>query len=416
MFALVFLGFDVRLRDERASIAEALDARPVGNGTLLGGRLVGLVVVAWLPMVLVMVLVNGFGLLARAVGLTYGETLEPISTVGFLLLDALPMLALWCALVFALAIAIRNRVIVAAVALVVLGTYGWSVMRCPIHLLQAFGGFTAHTVIASDLAPTFATGRGLVQRGAELLLAAGLFQVAATFHPRPDRGSFHGKLAAGGMAILGGSVGLAGLSWDASRDQWQREEWRIRHDALEGGAQLDLQRIEARVAISPGEALDVDAEYTVRVCVERLARVVMSLNPGMRVGSLFVDGRRAHFEHEAGLLSVELPALAEPGQEVVVRVAATGVPDMDFGYLDSAIDVPRLAREAGNLLMLGTNSGVFGDSYVALMPDLRWLPMPGPVTVPEDIGTDFRDRTRRERANGLAGGWTGSAPRRCGPL
>ena len=49
---VVFVSFDARARDERARLAEALDARPVSNGALLGGRLLATVIIVWLPLAL----------------------------------------------------------------------------------------------------------------------------------------------------------------------------------------------------------------------------------------------------------------------------------------------------------------------------------------------------------------------------
>ena len=64
--AMIFLAFDVRARDARERMAEVLDARPVGNLTLLAGRLIGMVVVIWVPLLLLCLIMQGIGALSAA--------------------------------------------------------------------------------------------------------------------------------------------------------------------------------------------------------------------------------------------------------------------------------------------------------------------------------------------------------------
>ena len=60
-----------------------------------------------------------------------------------------------------------------------------------------------------------------------------------------------------------------------------------------------------------------------------------------------------------------------------MALEASGIPDSRFAYLDSAI-VPEAKTWANNrLVLLGTESSIFDDAYVALMPGSRWLPSPG---------------------------------------
>ncbi|MFB3105328.1 MAG: hypothetical protein ACE1ZA_10410, partial [Pseudomonadales bacterium] len=46
---LIFLAFDVRARDIRERMVEVLDSRPVSNAEFLIGRTLGLVLMAWIP-------------------------------------------------------------------------------------------------------------------------------------------------------------------------------------------------------------------------------------------------------------------------------------------------------------------------------------------------------------------------------
>ena len=412
MLGLVFLALDVRARDIRSGVVEAVDARPVGNLTMLGGRLAGLVVVSWLPLAALIGAFQGFGLLAATVGLPYGETLEPFSATAFVIMDALPMLVLWCSVVLMLVAVLRSRFSVAVVAVGILGAYWWAAMALPVHLLPAFVGLTAYTAPPSDLVPAFATTESVLQRAGTLLVGAGFLAVAAAAYPRADDRSRRVRVGAGVALIVAGSAVVAGMARDSSREMDARDEWRTVHEACEGARRADVERIEGRVAIRPGEGLAIGLRYRVRASNGALTELVMALNPGMRVGQVAVDGRLVGFEHEAGLLSVELPEAVASGQDLLVSVAATGVPDMDFGYLDGSIDVPRLTQHAGNLLQLGTSPGVFADTYVALMPGTHWLPMPGGATGRENSTVDGRDFYEVDLEVEVPSGWLVAGPGR----
>ena len=118
---------------------------------------------------------------------------------------------------------------------------------------------------------------------------------------------------------------------------------------------------------------------------------MFSFNPGLEVTRLLLDGTPAESTHDAGLLRVSLPKPMRTAERVELTVAAAGVPDPDFGYLDSEIDLDLVHGEQGNVLLLGTEASVFDSRYVALMPGVRWMPTPGPSTGNEDPSRYRRD-------------------------
>ena len=397
MIGLLFLAFDIRARDQRDRMTEVLDTRPVGNFVLLTGRLVGLVATVWLPMVLLIGLLQGLGLLARALELPFGDPLEPLSATAFLTIDALPMLILWCAVVFLLAVLIRNRLIVAVVAVALLGAHWWAVTTSPYYLLPAISGLTGYTVLPSDVQPVFATAADLAQRLAELCLAGGMLVLAAALHPRRDRAAIGPQsLVAGGLLMVG-VLGIGALAWQAADRAALRDAWRMAHEARQDDPYADVVRVEGSVGIQPGRMLTLDLDYRLAAPTASLRdaptldELVMSLNPGMTVAELAVNGEPAPHTHTHGLLVAQLPTPTRPGESIALSIRATGVPDGDFGYLDSVLDVPGLTSDAGNLLLLGTQTGVFDDAYVALMPAMRWLPMPGTATGRDDPERYARD-------------------------
>ena len=89
-------AFDYREADARDRIAEAIDAKPASNLTVIVGRLAGTVVVVAVPVFLAVTVLHLAGWTARAADYWMGDPFEPYSLVGFLVVDAIPAVVLWC--------------------------------------------------------------------------------------------------------------------------------------------------------------------------------------------------------------------------------------------------------------------------------------------------------------------------------
>ena len=225
---MVFLAFDVRARDQRERMAEVLDTRPIGTVSLLAGRLTALVFVLWITVAVVMGLIQVFGVMAKAFDWWGGDTLEPVSLMSFLFLDAIPVLALWGSLVVFLAVAIRNRLIVALLGLGLFGLVFWATWETPFYLAPALVNFQAYLATGSEVLPRFADGVLILQRLATMLLAAALIVFAAAVHPRS-----HGKGRGRHFGIAAALAGLAGalvgaILIDAGNARSQRTAWNRR--------------------------------------------------------------------------------------------------------------------------------------------------------------------------------------------
>ncbi|MYJ74854.1 MAG: hypothetical protein F4089_07015, partial [Gammaproteobacteria bacterium] len=107
---LVFLAVDIRARDDRVRMAEALDTRPLSNQVVIGGQVIGLTLTVWLVVLVALGVVQASG--AIAAGLWgVGGTVEPVSVAAFALVDSLPTLLLWCSVVVLFDVDMRNRLI-----------------------------------------------------------------------------------------------------------------------------------------------------------------------------------------------------------------------------------------------------------------------------------------------------------------
>lgn len=381
--ALAFLAFDVRSRDVREHMAEVLDARPCSNFMLLLGRLVGLVFVAWLPLAVLVALIQGVGSLAVAMEWATGEPVEPVSLLVFMLLDVPVTLAFWCAIVMCLAAALRNRLLVLLAVAALLAGYWWLIFSTPIYLAPAFA---ITTDLASDVVPGYPDGVMLLQRLALLLATGGLLFLGATFHARSDdRPAVQGiGLGLGLLALAAATIG--GIVWRASEGVAQQERWIAVHRANETALRADVLHLAGELVIEPGDRLELDLTYRLAAAS---GRTLFSLNPGMAITALRVDGAETSFEHTDGLLAVDLPPAA--AEQIELTISAEGVPDAAFAYLDSALR-PDVGSANSGLVVLGRRGGIFDGGYVALMPGLHWLPTPGAATgreAPANYGRDF---------------------------
>ena len=406
---IVFLAFDIRARDQRERMAEVLDARPIGNVSLLAGRLAGLVSILWITVAVVMGLIQLLGTIARASDWWIGDTVEPVSMASFLVFDALPSLALWGSLVILLAVAIRNRLVTALVTLGAFGLYLWGGFETPRYLGTALVGFQAFLATGSDLLPEFASAGIVVQRLATLSLAAAFLVLAAALHPRRD-GQWRVRHLALATVFAGlASAGIGYLVIDAVDGRTSQAGWAVAHEAVEAEPHADLEEIRGTVSIEPGRQLGLDLVYVLSA-PEPLDELLFSFNPGLKVSELLLDGTPAESSHQSGLLRVALPEPLQPGERVELRLSAAGVPDPSFAYLDSDIDLAEVTGEAGNVLLLGTEASVFDARYVALTPGVRWLPVPGAATGNGDPAHYGRDYFALDLDVEVPAGWLVAGP------
>ena len=390
MIAIVFLAFDVRARDAQARMAEVLDSRPTSNVMLMGGRLLGIVLIAWLPLAFLMALIQGFGSAALLFDWPFGEPVQPTSMMAFLIVDAPITFALWCAIVIFLATGLRNRLVVAIGALALFGLFAWGIFQIPIYLLPIVTGSTAMSYTASDLLPGFIDPTIFAQRICALLVTVGLLLFAAVLHPRPDIGSSARRLGAATVLVGLGAAGIVALVLQAAAGAAQQTEWLAAHEARQDDPRVLVDRIAGRVAIEPGEVLRLELDYALTTpAMQSLDELVFSFNPGMTVDELRIGGQEQSFTHEAGLLIVPMRLAA--GASADLSIVASGIPDAAFGYLDSVLNPAMLSGAEANLFLLGSQASIYVEDYVALMPAVHWLPTPGTAAGRDDPARYGRD-------------------------
>ena len=375
MAAIVFLAFDLPSRDERERISEVLDSRAVSNLPVIGGRLVAIVFVVAIALFGALLLIQTVGTVGRAVGWSV-DPLEPVATFTFFFVDAIPALILWSAIVGFLAVGLRNRLATAVAALVLLGLHMWSFAYTPSYLLPAVSLIHIYDNLASDLAPRFAAAQDYLQRGSLVLFAGALLVWAAALCERSDGRSSSKRLVVGTLLAAMGAIGMGAVVLRCIEDVRVREAWLVAHRNIPFQTGPTIEHIRGDVVIDPGTTLELDLEMRLSAPTD-LTTLVFSFNPGLVVSEVRLGNAETRFVHNDGLLVVEPPLGLAKGSEATLALVASGIPEANFAYLDSAVDWRRESSRNG-ILWLGTAGGIFGKHYVALMPALRWLPVAGP--------------------------------------
>ena len=407
--AVIFLAFDIRARDTRERIAEVLDVRPVDNLTLLVGRLAGLVFIAWLVVALLALSWQGLGALAQALDWPAGDLVEPRSLLALLFLDAPPALVMWCSVVILLAVTVRNRIAVAVLALGLVAGWIWGSTQLPLYLQPAIAGQAAVAIFPSDIVPFSVPAFQLAQRACMLVLGAGFLFLAAALHPRADHRRPQ-RLTIGAALVVLAGAGILVLLWKLSDDRAQQAHWLAVHQARQDDPRPGLESVAGTVVIAPGDQLALALDYV--VAPPGGQPLLFSLNPGMRLTALRVEGDAADFSHRDGLLEIDLPPALADRSTLTISLAASGVPQPAFGYLDSAKDLATLRGSDATLAFLGSQASVFDERYVALMPGVFWMPLPGAAAGRDDPARHGRDYFGIDIAVEVPSDWLVAGPGR----
>ena len=415
MLGLIFLAFDIRARDQRDRIAEVIDARPTSNLSLLAGRLAGLVLVVWVPVLALVMAFQLVGGAAQFFDWWMGEMVQPVSLIGFVFLDALPVLILWCSVVMLLAVALRYRLLVALAACALVGLQVYAASNAPTYLLGTILPFGSQ--YPSDILPAYPDGTVLAHRASLLLFAAGALFVASVLYPRPDGAFKSVRIGAGVACIAVGAAVLGLLVANAAEGLSTRERWAAAHESRRDDPHPRVEEVTGSIRILPGETLALDIEMLLAAPRDRaLDELLFSFNPGMGVDAVGIDGEPTTFTHAQGLLAVALPAPLAAGSSVTMSVRSHGLPDPSFAYLDSAIDTARLKAGSSAMLALGSDASLFDHRYVALMPTSSWLPRPGANFDTEDPSRRPRDFFHADLEVEVPVGWLVAGPGRREPV
>lgn len=411
---VVFLAFDLRARDRRDRVIEVLDSRPYSNAELVLGRFLGALFMVWGVAIVAMVIIQSIGHAGITFGWYFGEPAVWGSVWAYLLLEALPALAVYVAFVQVVSLVSNNRLIAALAGIGLAAGSTYLSFRVPVHILPSValnGGFVSSI---SDVAPQIWTGLTLMNRSSFALLAVGLLGVAVAVHPRLDDTKRQVWGLTGGAGLLAGAALIvATITW-SSNQLAERDTWRAAHEQRRGDPVVDLQAIRGSLDLERGGRTTLDLE--VHFLAEGGSTATFSLNPGLDVDGVWdATGAALPFSHDNGLLDIDLGSTPPSGQTTGVRVRAHGRPDLRFAYLDSAVDFNTVEWQDAQIVILGNLNGFVERNYLALPSSIAWLPRPGASVGAEDPRQRPRDFFELDLNVRMPSGWTVAGPGKAQP-
>ena len=234
-----------------------------------------------------------------------------------------------------LAAGLRNRLVVALVALALLAVTFWVLINTPIYLLPVVSGIANLGLPGSEILPRTplvarrcAAGDGAGPRwrvgddGCGAASSSGL-QVAHAVC-RLERSA-----AAGEWRWFRGVVPAC-----QRRTRTNASLGAEAHEAIHQSPKVDIERVTGNVRIDPGRNLTIAIDLNFRVPREGATDLRFSLNPAMRVDSVRLDGSDIPFEHDLGVLAVSPAMPLPPGTRAKLSVSRPG-------HTRSALRLPR---------------------------------------------------------------------------
>ena len=389
---VLVLVFDLLRRDEVSRIQEVISSKSVGNLEFLTGRLLGVMMTMSIPMICFIVAIVVFGIIAAALSLPFGQPVVLWSVVSFVVLDIVPNFAFFGSLAILITALTKSRLIAIFLTVFGLGTLFWLNSRLPLDAAVPLHTVTGNVIFASDLTPAFFTPTIVLNRITLLLLSIGFLCWSSSLDKRTNPSRFR-ELTLGCASFVLGVVVFWTMVGTHLSDLRQIDQWVAMHDDhFIPSAFPDVHEIRGLVDIRPGQSLSIDLTLDVSVDTSQESGFVLfSLNPGYKISQLTVGGAEVNdhdFQH--GLLKI--PSRYFSSGNNVLEISAKGRPDGRFAYLDSIDTIAKVTGpEIRQLRLLGTESAIFHNKFVVLMPGIKWYPTSGNATNEETWEQRERD-------------------------
>lgn len=405
LFLATLLTFDFRDRAVRERINEVLDSKPLRNLQFVGGVIIGQLVIVWGVMALLVVLVQGYGLAVPFVDQIVGRAADWSSTAWFVLVDVPVAAGLWGSVVVLISVLLKNRWLTLVAISIVWVLHICVLFAIPLKFLPTFSFLPLFAQYASGFNNDLTDLTYLCNRLACVALTLGFAVTCSLLVPRIDSVNRRRWSAFGGIFIAMANLAMLWSIFSNHAERTTRESWLTAHEVLAGEPQVDVHELKGRIDIRPENAVD----YSVSFLLEprrntRIADFVVTLNPGMTVDEVTLNGESIAFRHELGLIKMHSERVIPEGQKVEFHFSVSGMPDPEFAYLDAALNAMDESLLHSQLYTLGTESSVLSDSYIALMPGTRWLPHFGPNLSNSDHST-LRDFHMVDLLISLPEGW-----------
>ncbi len=384
-FVVVALTLVHSERLRGSDVMETIHAKRYMNICWSAGSLLGISAMVYVIPLVNFIVIYGVSLLGEGFGLDLGPAPEQMSFLNLIFVDVPVTIVFYGALAMVFHQILRSKMLVGVATLAVAFLHLVLIQSVPFSWRELVSYSTTHSVLVSEILPYFSNVLILFNRLVWIVVAVGLCVIAALLDSRRDVLRPHYgnvALACIGVAITGFFV----HGFILNREFQEAQRVASTHRISSSQVSLDLTNIEGKVEIDPGIRLLVDVDLSVRANDQSLNSLQFSFNPGMELEHVRVDEMDRDYSFVDGLLTIALSSNESTSSAWTVSIRGKGVPDVNFGYPDSERDY--LGTPGTSLQMpklLGVENSIFDHRFVALMPGIRWYPVPLPLGIDKSV-------------------------------
>ncbi len=374
----VFLASDFLKRDKKLDTTEVIYMRSMTNGEYVIGKTWGNLQVFLVLNIAVVAMALIFNLLAK------DTTVHWASYAIYLLLISVPTLIFIMGLSFMLMSVIRNQAIT---FVLVLGYIGITLflLQAKYYYIFDYMAFNIPMLI-SDIAGMGNLDRVLMHRG--IYMSLGISFIFLTIYllkrlPQSESMTVFSLIFAILFFGAGGYLGYLHISeFKAGNDL--RSEMILLNNNYVGenipstvAHSIQLEHIDKKLnAVSK---LTVANEHN-----DALDQLIFSLNAGLSVSDVKLDGTSVPFNREHHLIIAADGISLEPGSQAEIEIAYSGTVNETASYLDIT-EEERLEKYGRFVLNVDKRHAFMTPDYVLLTPEINWYPKAGVTYSTEDV-------------------------------
>ncbi|WP_347838973.1 hypothetical protein [uncultured Draconibacterium sp.] len=374
----VFLASDFLKRDKKLDTTEVIYMRSMTNGEYVIGKTLGNMQVFMILNVAVVILALVFNSLAK------GTAIDWISYAVYLVLISIPTLVFIMGLSFLLMSVIRNQAIT---FVLVLGYIGITLFLLQAKYYYIFDYMAFNIpMLSSDIVGFGNLKVILIHRGIYFGLGSGFIFLTIFLLKRLPQSVPMTYVSLFFSVIFIGGAGY--LAFDHINGFKQTEA--LRKEIIELNNTYVKQPI-ADVSANHivlnhnGNLLEVNSELTiVNNQNQALDKLIFSLNAGLQLNELKLNGKAVTFERKNHLIIVSNQVNLQPKDTAKVAFTYAGTIDEAYCYLDIEEEI-RLEKYGKFVLNVDKRYAFVRPDYVLLTREANWYPKTGVTYSNEDV-------------------------------
>ena len=385
----VFLASDFLKRDKKLDTTEVIYMRSMTNGEYVLGKTWGNLQVFIVLNIVVLLLALIFNLLVT------GSYVNWASYGIYLLLISIPTLIFIMGLSFLLMSVIRNQ---AVTFILILGYIGITLflVQGKYYYLFDYMAFNI-PMLNSDIVGFGNIPSVLIHRG--LYLSLGLGFIFLTIFllkrlPQSESTTFISVILSILFVVGGLLLGYTHI-----------HRFKVNENLRNASIDLNTRYIKKNFpdvnknSISlthNGKTISVVSNLSlVNNSESPLENFIFSLNPGLKVSKVTVDGKDTGFKQELHLLFINPATKLDPDSTCLVEISYDGSINESVSYLD--VDKETFESKKAEFVMnIDKRYAFITPDYLLLTPEVNWYPVPGVTYTPfstswiRDYFTDFK--------------------------